>query len=106
MEYIDSMTAPPVAGRFYMVPTIRCRWNRCTGVYPVIGPKHEDAEIIGHASKFLIAACEASGRFKTAVDVGSGTNLYPGLLMLPYLLWVSIATALTAATWHLNPGIL
>ena len=29
-----------------------------------------------------------------------------GLLMLPYLLWVSIATALTAATWHLNPGIL
>ena len=29
-----------------------------------------------------------------------------GLLLLPYLLWVSIATALTAATWHLNPGIL
>jgi hypothetical protein len=44
----------------------------------------EDAEIIGHASKFLIAACEAPGRFKTAVDVGAGTNLYPGLLMLPW----------------------
>jgi tryptophan-rich sensory protein len=29
-----------------------------------------------------------------------------GLLMTPYLLWVSFATALTAATWHLNPGIL
>lgn len=29
-----------------------------------------------------------------------------GLLLLPYLLWVSIATALTAATWHLNPGLL
>jgi tryptophan-rich sensory protein len=29
-----------------------------------------------------------------------------GLLLLPYLLWVSIATALTAATWHLNPTLL
>jgi benzodiazapine receptor len=29
-----------------------------------------------------------------------------GLLMTPYLLWVSFAAALTAATWHLNPGIL
>jgi NNMT/PNMT/TEMT family len=44
----------------------------------------EDAEIIKHASKFLIAACETSGRCKTAVDVGAGTNLYPGLLMLPW----------------------
>ena len=29
-----------------------------------------------------------------------------GLLLLPYLLWTSVATALTAATWHLNPSIL
>ena len=27
-----------------------------------------------------------------------------GLLLLPYLLWVSFATALTCATWLLNPG--
>jgi hypothetical protein len=45
----------------------------------------EDAEIIEYASKFLIAACETPGRFKTAVDVGAGTNLYPGLLMLPWV---------------------
>jgi hypothetical protein len=44
----------------------------------------EDAEIIECASKFLIASCERTGRFKAAVDVGAGTNLYPGLLMLPW----------------------
>jgi translocator protein len=27
-------------------------------------------------------------------------------LLLPYLVWVSFATALTYATWQLNPGIL
>jgi len=26
--------------------------------------------------------------------------------MIPYLVWVSFATALTAAAWHLNRGIL
>jgi hypothetical protein len=45
----------------------------------------EDAEIIEYASKFLIAACETPGRFKAAVDVGAGANLYPGLLMLPWV---------------------
>ena len=45
----------------------------------------EDAEIIERASKFLITACETPGRFKSAVDVGAGTNLYPGLLMLPWV---------------------
>jgi len=30
----------------------------------------------------------------------------PALLMLPYLAWVSFATALTWATWQLNPGLL
>jgi NNMT/PNMT/TEMT family len=44
----------------------------------------EDSQIIKTASKFLIAACETPERFKTAVDVGAGTNLYPGLLMLPW----------------------
>jgi NNMT/PNMT/TEMT family len=45
----------------------------------------EDAEIIQCASKFLIEACGPSTRFKTAVDVGTGTNLYPALLMLPWV---------------------
>ena len=29
-----------------------------------------------------------------------------GALLLPYLLWVSFATALTWTVWHLNPGAL
>jgi hypothetical protein len=44
----------------------------------------EDEEIIQYASKFLVDACGRSSRFKRAVDVGAGTNLYPSLLMLPW----------------------
>lgn len=29
-----------------------------------------------------------------------------GMLLVPYLVWVSFATALNAACWQLNPGIL
>ncbi len=29
-----------------------------------------------------------------------------GLLLVPYLLWVSYAAALTAAVWRMNPGVL
>ena len=61
MEYIDSMTSPPVAGRFYMVPTIRYRWNGYDGIWPVIGPKHEDAEIIGFPHQHY----HVDGRFLT-----------------------------------------
>jgi hypothetical protein len=45
----------------------------------------EDAEIIQCASKFLIEACGECSPYKRAVDVGAGANLYPGLLMLPWV---------------------
>jgi tryptophan-rich sensory protein len=36
----------------------------------------------------------------------SAYNRLAGALLLPYLLWVSFATVLTVACWHLNPDIL
>lgn len=33
-------------------------------------------------------------------------NRVAGVLLLPYLAWVSFAAALTLATWRLNPGLL
>ena len=33
-------------------------------------------------------------------------NAFAGALMLPYLAWVTFATALTLAVWRLNPGVL
>ena len=45
----------------------------------------EDAEIIECASKFLIEACGPPSPLKRAVDVGAGTNLYPSLLMIPWV---------------------
>jgi hypothetical protein len=45
----------------------------------------EDAEIIHCASKFLIEACGPPARLRRAVDVGAGANLYPSLLMIPWV---------------------
>lgn len=33
-------------------------------------------------------------------------NKLAGILLIPYLAWVSFAAALTLATWRLNPGVL
>jgi len=41
----------------------------------------------------------------TLLRFGTYSRLASALL-LPYLLWVSFATALTVACWHLNPDIL
>lgn len=50
--------------------------------YATIFP--EDAEIMRFASNFLIDAFRWRPPAKLAVDVGSGPNLYPALLMLPW----------------------
>ncbi len=43
-----------------------------------------DQEIIRRVSSFLIQAFAGRRRARRAIDVGSGTNLYPALLMLPW----------------------
>lgn len=45
----------------------------------------EDKEIIRCASDFLIRARAGKPKILCAVDVGAGTNLYPALLMLPWI---------------------
>ena len=44
----------------------------------------EDQEIIHRVSDFLISAFAERPVAERAIDVGSGTNLYPALLMLPW----------------------
>ena len=44
----------------------------------------EDREIISRVSHFLISAFADRAPARWAIDVGSGTNLYPALLMLPW----------------------
>jgi hypothetical protein len=44
----------------------------------------EDQEIIGRVSLFFHKAFDGRDRAQRAIDVGSGTNLYPALLMLPW----------------------
>jgi Rieske [2Fe-2S] domain len=44
MERVDRLTEPLVTGRFYLVPTVRAKWNDVEKEWPVIGPYHEDAD--------------------------------------------------------------
>lgn len=44
----------------------------------------EDREILRHVSLFFIRAFTGRDRAQRAIDVGSGANLYPALLMLPW----------------------
>jgi hypothetical protein len=44
----------------------------------------EDQEIVRRVGRFFHKAFNNRGRARSAIDVGSGTNLYPALLMLPW----------------------
>jgi len=77
-----------MADRERSVPNDAAAWSDFNAVeywstnYASVLP--EDAEIIRFASKFMSEACGTGSPFRRAVDVGAGTNLYPGLLMLPW----------------------
>lgn len=46
MKRIDELSEPPVVGKFYLVPMARELWFNSNGIWPILLPFHEDAEII------------------------------------------------------------
>jgi hypothetical protein len=59
--------------------------NNYASVFP------EDAQIISRASAFLIKAFAGRPPVELALDIGAGTNLYPALLMLPWVKRIQFA---------------
>ena len=47
IQRIDDLKEPPIVGRYYLVPCVRVSKGRLPGWWPVTGPRHDDAEIIG-----------------------------------------------------------
>ena len=71
-----SSTTPTPLGTGFRLTT--------TGVGTTVEFQAEDREIISRVSHFLISAFADRPPAQWAIDVGSGTNLYPALLMLPW----------------------
>lgn len=46
MERVTELCAPPVVGRFYLVPTVRWRWHGWVREWPVFLPRHSDVELL------------------------------------------------------------
>lgn len=44
LQCIDEMTMPPVVGQRYIVPTVVYPWHLRKQAWPVMGPKHTDAD--------------------------------------------------------------
>lgn len=80
------------------------------------GLQAEDQEIIRRVSNFFIRAFDCRPPAGRGIDVGSGTNLYPALLMLPWteqilltdfsarnVHWLRHQLAADGATWTWRP---
>lgn len=61
MQRLDGVTAPLEVGKFYLVPTVRGEWNRMVRDWPVIGPRHNDAQCLN----FEFQHYHLDGRFLT-----------------------------------------
>lgn len=46
IQRIDELTSPPEIGISYLVPTVIGEWYGSTRAWPVIGPKHNDAQCL------------------------------------------------------------
>ena len=47
LKHVETLTSAPVVGERYLVPTVLYPWFGSTEPWPVMGPKHTDAEHIG-----------------------------------------------------------
>lgn len=80
IERLSDLREPPVVGRFYLVPVVRdYPYFGRVDIWPVLGPKHEDAEFINYPhhhyhldARFLTAEQEAwmvrRGRFIAGLE--------------------------------------
>lgn len=78
---IDTLTTEPVVGRYYMVPCVRVTHDRSvsgfpSGLWPVIGPLHDDVESLGFHPRHW----HLDGRFLSASQMDNvtikGSNSY------------------------------
>ncbi|BAI71498.1 hypothetical protein AZL_008600 [Azospirillum sp. B510] len=84
IQKVDELMEPPVVGRFYLVPTIEYPLSGKVGHWPVLGPKHTDAEHFGFPwehyhidTRFWSGAMQRTfGAKKTEIRPGMATN-YP-----------------------------
>lgn len=54
-QHIDTLDGPPAVGTRYVVPTVLYPWFGKVEAWPVMGPKHTDAEHIGfHAEHYHV----------------------------------------------------
>jgi hypothetical protein len=82
---IDELVEPPVVGRVYLVPTILYEWAGLIAAWPVMGPKHEDADhlhfpwshyhidarfVTPEQARHMRTVVLPSDRFKKAGDTG------------------------------------
>src|SRR5579885_3214864 len=47
LQRVDELTGPPVVGQMYLVPGVIATWYGRTAWWPIVGPYHEDARLIG-----------------------------------------------------------
>ena len=46
LQRIDELTVPPEVGTYYLVPTVTAAWFDVNKAWPIIGPKHNDAQCL------------------------------------------------------------
>lgn len=86
LRHVETLTSAPVVGQRYLVPAIVYPWFGSTEAWPVMGPKHTDAEHIGfdvphfHVDvRFLsdaqVRRIERRGRFGDIESIAAGYPL-------------------------------